>query len=321
MAMDENWSEDLLSDLQASDGETRRLALKNLGERAGSLGREEKVAATDLVRELLSSDKWQPVKMWAAWVLGVLRQPSAFPQLVSALSDENRDVRCHAALALGRLRDERAVPALEDFISGETDSLTRRYAVRALGHFVRLPQYENVRETLMRVANDEGTPPAVRREAQEQLTGGTDTPTADHTNVQMTLLDELPSPEGTEPPAWPPDMVVMREMRVTSVPQRDRRVKEQYKERVGGTCQICGEPPFEQRGGGEFCEVHHIVPLKNGGPDGPPNLLALCPNCHKKLHYARSVAYDPDPRLEQARSVTINGTTFEIDWRKSDTAD
>lgn len=316
MTTDRDWFDDLLRDLESEDGETRRLALKNLGERAGSLGAEEKATAAELVQELLSSDTWQPVKMWAAWILGVLRQRTAFPQLVSALSDENRDVRCHAALALGRLRDQRAVAVLEKFISEETDSLTRRYGVRALGHFVRMPQHQDAREALLRVAEDESTPPAVRQEAHEELTRDSGPPGADHITVQMTMLDDItPDENGPPTPEKTPDTVVRRELRVTSVPPRDRRAKEAHKERVGAICQICGEPPFETRGGGEFCEVHHIVPLKSGGPDGAPNLLAVCPNCHKKLHYARSVKYEPDPRDERARSVTINGVVFDIDWR------
>ena len=30
-------------------------------------------------------------------------------------------------------------------------------------------------------------------------------------------------------------------------------------------------------------EVAHIKPLSEGGPDDPENMVALCPNCHKKL--------------------------------------
>ena len=314
MSTDRDWYDDLVRDLKSQDGETRRLALKNLGERSGSLGAEEKATVAELVQELLSSDNWQPVKMWAAWILGLLRQPSAFPQLVSALTDENRDVRCHAALALGKLRDERAVAALEKFIAEETDSLTSSYGIRALGHFARVPQRQDARDALLSLRNDESTPPELRGVADEQLTGDTARMDADHVSVQMTMLDDI-TPGESPPPNWPPDGVVRRELRVTTVPPRDRRAKEAHKKSMKAICQICGEPPFEARGGGGFCEVHHIVPLRSGGPDGPPNLLAVCPNCHKKLHYARSVKYEPDPREKRARSVTINGVAFDIDWR------
>lgn len=32
------------------------------------------------------------------------------------------------------------------------------------------------------------------------------------------------------------------------------------------------------------CDVHHIIPRKNGGLDTNDNLCILCPNCHRKVH-------------------------------------
>jgi 5-methylcytosine-specific restriction protein A len=32
--------------------------------------------------------------------------------------------------------------------------------------------------------------------------------------------------------------------------------------------------------------VHHIVPLAEGGPDDLGNTAALCPNCHRAVHYS-----------------------------------
>lgn len=31
-------------------------------------------------------------------------------------------------------------------------------------------------------------------------------------------------------------------------------------------------------------DIHHLVPIAEGGPDTPDNLLALCPNCHSLHH-------------------------------------
>jgi len=31
-------------------------------------------------------------------------------------------------------------------------------------------------------------------------------------------------------------------------------------------------------------DMHHLVPVADGGPDDPDNLLALCPNCHRRHH-------------------------------------
>ena len=32
------------------------------------------------------------------------------------------------------------------------------------------------------------------------------------------------------------------------------------------------------------CDVHHILPVCEGGKDEIQNLLTLCPNCHRKVH-------------------------------------
>lgn len=31
-------------------------------------------------------------------------------------------------------------------------------------------------------------------------------------------------------------------------------------------------------------DMHHLDPVSNGGPDDPNNLIALCPNCHRRHH-------------------------------------
>ena len=33
-----------------------------------------------------------------------------------------------------------------------------------------------------------------------------------------------------------------------------------------------------------YLEVHHIVWLAKGGADALENVVALCPNCHRKMH-------------------------------------
>ena len=34
-----------------------------------------------------------------------------------------------------------------------------------------------------------------------------------------------------------------------------------------------------------FLEVHHIIRLIDDGVDSPFNVIALCPNCHRRAHY------------------------------------
>lgn len=61
--------------------------------------------------------------------------------------------------------------------------------------------------------------------------------------------------------------------------------------RANGRCQLCQqEAPFTLRDGSPYLEAHHIVPLGKGGKDDLSNLVALCPNCHRKLHFVPTEA-------------------------------
>ena len=58
-----------------------------------------------------------------------------------------------------------------------------------------------------------------------------------------------------------------------------------------GYCQDCGNPaPFyRETDGSPYLEVHHKIPLAEGGDDTVENAIALCPNCHRKEHYGVDV--------------------------------
>lgn len=58
--------------------------------------------------------------------------------------------------------------------------------------------------------------------------------------------------------------------------------------RANGICQACKRPaPFARRSDGSpYLEVHHKIPLANGGVDTVENAIAVCPNCHRRAHYA-----------------------------------
>jgi 5-methylcytosine-specific restriction enzyme A len=76
----------------------------------------------------------------------------------------------------------------------------------------------------------------------------------------------------------------MREV-VSEVFDGDQIVSEYAKRRADGICQLCSLPaPFRNRNGEPFLEIHHIVPLAEGGSDTIDNVCALCPNCHRKMH-------------------------------------
>jgi 5-methylcytosine-specific restriction enzyme A len=57
------------------------------------------------------------------------------------------------------------------------------------------------------------------------------------------------------------------------------------KKKANGICQLCNSPaPFITIQGDPFLEIHHIIPLGQNGEDTIENTVALCPNCHRKMH-------------------------------------
>ena len=60
---------------------------------------------------------------------------------------------------------------------------------------------------------------------------------------------------------------------------------EYTKRRANGICQLFEEiAPFKDKKGNPYLENHHIIWLANGGEDTIENTVALCPNCHHKMH-------------------------------------
>ncbi|WP_248447060.1 HNH endonuclease [Sinorhizobium meliloti] len=70
-----------------------------------------------------------------------------------------------------------------------------------------------------------------------------------------------------------------------SVFERSRDVRDYVVARAKGHCEGCTEPaPFLRSNGVPYLEPHHIRRLTDGGPDDPRFVIALCPNCHRRVH-------------------------------------
>lgn len=59
--------------------------------------------------------------------------------------------------------------------------------------------------------------------------------------------------------------------------------------RASGVCEGCEkEAPFVTTQGRPFLEAHHVSRVSDGGPDHPRWVIALCPNCHRRVHYGQN---------------------------------
>ena len=47
--------------------------------------------------------------------------------------------------------------------------------------------------------------------------------------------------------------------------------------RMSAKCSICGWDKAS-------CDIHHIIPISEGGGDEHTNLTCVCPNCHREIH-------------------------------------
>ena len=66
---------------------------------------------------------------------------------------------------------------------------------------------------------------------------------------------------------------------------RNPYISEYAKRRAKGKCQLCeSEAPFKNNIGRPYLETHHVIWLSKGGLDTVENTVALCPNCHRKMH-------------------------------------
>ena len=66
---------------------------------------------------------------------------------------------------------------------------------------------------------------------------------------------------------------------------RNQSIARYTKLKANGICELCEKPaPFFDKDGEPYLESHHVRWLERGGADSIDNTVALCPNCHKKMH-------------------------------------
>jgi 5-methylcytosine-specific restriction protein A len=76
----------------------------------------------------------------------------------------------------------------------------------------------------------------------------------------------------------PPEVLLRKGYRRAAAVQRLAR------RRAAGTCEGCNAPAPFATAHGPFLEVHHLTRVADGGPDHPDHVVAICPNCHRRVH-------------------------------------
>lgn len=89
---------------------------------------------------------------------------------------------------------------------------------------------------------------------------------------------KLPQPPGTHEPKATTSTVTQY--------QRDPSVKAWVLQQANGICECCNQQaPFVGSDGLPYLEIHHVRKLAEKGSDTTNNAVAVCPNCHRELHY------------------------------------
>ncbi len=81
---------------------------------------------------------------------------------------------------------------------------------------------------------------------------------------------------------------VARQESISTAFVRSPEVRQAVLNRAQGICECCGQPGFTTKTGAIYLETHHVVPLSENGPDKEWNVVAICPNDHRRAHYSES---------------------------------
>lgn len=85
--------------------------------------------------------------------------------------------------------------------------------------------------------------------------------------------------------SFKPSVNLTPKQRLTVVHYRSEAVKRYVLARARGRCEGCeNEAPFKNKKNQPYLEPHHTTRRADGGPDAPAHVIALCPNCHRRVH-------------------------------------
>lgn len=123
-----------------------------------------------------------------------------------------------------------------------------------------------------------------------------------------TVGEELPLSEIPEGPIPKPRLVKV----ITEEWMRSEEYKERALKNANYTCELdMDHETFENKKNDKmYMEGHHLIPMKmqkdfENSIDVPENIVCLCPNCHRLLHFAKPKVRDPFLKLLYTKRILV----------------
>ncbi len=118
-----------------------------------------------------------------------------------------------------------------------------------------------------------------------EVIGQTNAPREEAPAQSEKNLDRLTMEELREAARKTAPLSATPKQRQTIVHYRSEAVKRVVLRRSKGKCEGCEQAaPFLTKKGKPYLEPHHTTRRADGGPDSPEFVVALCPNCHRRVH-------------------------------------
>jgi predicted restriction endonuclease len=85
---------------------------------------------------------------------------------------------------------------------------------------------------------------------------------------------------------------------------------------LGAKCQICGYEGFEKLDGNKYIEAHHLSQLALLSPGSlcSDNIILVCPNCHREIHYGKYVEVSSN---EKSISIKLGSSSPVVIMKNS----
>ncbi|MBI4722465.1 MAG: HNH endonuclease [Candidatus Stahlbacteria bacterium] len=93
---------------------------------------------------------------------------------------------------------------------------------------------------------------------------------------------------------------------------RDAKKSKRLKAYYDSKCQICNKEGFIKKNEKKYSESHHLVFLGEAGSNDYSNIIIVCPDCHRKLHYAKVQIC---PLVGSQRKIWINDEEYYITYK------